>query len=200
MIFHSWPFVPALAKSRLTLSFHRSFGLPFLLLPPASAFHALFDSLSSLILCTCPAHLILLPTTFILGVFSCQSLLSISSPSWVTLHILQTQLFSAICTFSCLSVSVRLPNPYIQAGTTQVSNTFPFSCFFSFISHIMPSTLLHAAAPACTLCISLLLPPFSHTVLPQLYKTVANAVNYIQQFLLGIFFIKWTLQPPTHTF
>ena len=124
-----------------------------------------FDSLSSPILCTCPAHLILLPATFIFWCF----FMPISSlnyfifllSSWVTLHILRTQLFSAICIFSsCLSASASVPNPYIQAGTTQPSNTFAFSCFFSFLSHVTPSTLLHAAAPACTLlCISLLLPP-----------------------------------------
>ena len=73
--------------------------------------------------------------------------------SWVALHILRTQLFSAICNFSCLSVSASVPNPYIQTGTTQASNT-PFSCFFTFFTflcHKMTSTLL---------CISLLLPPF----------------------------------------
>ena len=68
VVFHSWLFVPALSRSRLTLSFHHSFGLPLLLLPPSSAFHALF-SLSSPILCTCPAHLILLPATFIFRCF-----------------------------------------------------------------------------------------------------------------------------------
>ena len=69
VVFHSWPFVPALSRSHLTQSFHHSFGLPLLLLPPSSAFHALFDSLSSPILCTCPAHLILLPATFIFRCF-----------------------------------------------------------------------------------------------------------------------------------
>ena len=42
VVFHSWLFVPALSRSRLTQSFHCSFGLPLLLLPPSSAFHALF--------------------------------------------------------------------------------------------------------------------------------------------------------------
>ena len=147
MVFHSWPFVPALSKSRLTLSFHRIFGLPLLLLPLSSAFHALFDIMSSLILCTCPAHLILLPTTFSFRCFfSFQSLLSIPYIfllySWGTLHILRTQLFYAICIILLSLCQCQFPNPYIQAGTTQVSNTFPFSCFFSFLSHIMPSTLL----------------------------------------------------------
>ena len=185
MVFHSWLFIPALSRSRLTQSFHHIFGLP-LLLPPSSAFHALFDSLSSLILCTCPAHLILLPATFIFRCFfmpisSLNSFIFLLS-SWVTLHILQTQLFSAICIFSCLSVSANVPNPYTQAGTTQASNTFPFSCFFSFQSHIMPSTRLHAAAPACTLlCISLLLPPSSHTV-PSMYTKLFTCLminNYM---------------------
>ena len=173
MVFHSWPFVPALSRSRLTQSFHHSFGLPLLLLPPSSAFQALFDSLSSLILGTCPARLILLLATFIFRCFlmlisSLNSFIFLLS-SWVTLHILWTQLFSAICIFSsCLSVSASVPHPYIQAGTTQASNSFTFSCFFIFLSHIMPSTLLHAAAPASTLlCIVLLLPPSSHTVQPK---------------------------------
>ena len=84
MVFHSWLFVPALSRSRLTQSFHRSFGLP-VLLPPSSAFQALFNSLSSPILCTCPAHIILFPTTFIFRCFFSQFLhliflLSVSSP------------------------------------------------------------------------------------------------------------------------
>ena len=89
--------------------------------------------------------------------------------SWVTLYILQIQLFSTICVFSsCLSVSASVPNLYIQAGTMEASNTFPFSCFFSFLSHIMPSTLLHVAGLACTLlCMYLLLPQSSHTVPPK---------------------------------
>ena len=41
IIFNSSPFVPGLSRSHLTLSFHRSFGLPLLLLSPSSAFHAL---------------------------------------------------------------------------------------------------------------------------------------------------------------
>ena len=135
VVFHSLSFVPALSRSRLTQSVHRSFGLPLLLLPPSSAFYALFDSLSSPILCTCPAHLILLPATFIFRCFfipiSSLNSFTFLLSSWVTLHILQTQLFSAIFS-SCLSVSASVPNPYIQAGTTQASNTFPFSCFFSF--------------------------------------------------------------------
>ena len=114
MVFHSWPFIPALSRSRLTQSFHRSFGLPLHLLPPSSAFHALFDSLDSPILCTCPAHLILLPATFIFRCFfmpisSLNSFIFLLS-SWVTLYILQTQLCSAICIFSsCLYVSASVP-------------------------------------------------------------------------------------------
>ena len=99
-----------------------------------------------------------------------------------SLHILRSQLFSAICIFSCLSASASVPNPYIQADTTQASNTFPFSCFFSFLFHIMPSTLLHAAALGCILlCISLLLPPSSHTV--HLFNGL-SVNNYMQVPLL----------------
>ena len=75
----------------------------------------------------------------------------------------------------CLSVSASVPNPYIQTGTTQASNTFPFSCFLNFLSHIMPSTILPAAVPACILlCIYLLLPPFSHT-LPHVPKSYSHS-------------------------
>ena len=127
MVFLSWPFVPALSRSRLTQFFHCSFGLPLLLC------HHLLLSILFLtvcpILCTCPAHLILLPATFIFRCF----FMPISSlnpfifllSSCVTLHILRTQLFSAIRIFSCFSVSASVPNPYIQAGTKQASNTFP---------------------------------------------------------------------------
>ena len=59
--------------------------LPFqdLVLPPSSAFYALFDSLSSPILYTCPAHIILLPATFI---FRC--LFSTPSSSFYLLGLL----------------------------------------------------------------------------------------------------------------
>ena len=61
---------------------------------------------------------------------------------------------------------------HVYAGWYQaVFQHFSFSCFFSFLSHIMASTLLHAAAPASTLlCLSLLLPPSSHTVPPKYTK------------------------------
>ena len=64
VVFQTWLFVPALSRSRLTQSFHRSFGLPLLLLSPSSAFLGLFDSLSSPILC--PAYFMFCST---LGVF-----------------------------------------------------------------------------------------------------------------------------------
>ena len=98
-------------------------------------FFCQFLLLSMLFLTVCLhpffAHVlpILLPTTYIFRCFfmpisSLNSFIFLLS-SWVTLHILRTQLFSAICIFSCLSVSASVPNLYIQVGTTQASNTFP---------------------------------------------------------------------------
>ena len=92
MVFHSWPFVHALSRSCFTLFFHRSFGR---LLPP-------FYSLSPLILYH--AHLILLPSTFILDVFSCQFILTIPSSSFYLLGLL--------CIFfepSCFLLFVSFP-------------------------------------------------------------------------------------------
>ena len=88
MVFHSWPFISALSRSYLTQSFQHSFGLPLLLLPPSSAFHAPFDSLASPIFSVCPAHLICFRLFSSLGVFSCQFLLSILSSSFSLLWLL----------------------------------------------------------------------------------------------------------------
>ena len=99
MVFHSWPIVNVLSRSCFTLFFHRSFGL---LLPPSSAFHVFFDSLPPLILY--PAPLILLPSTFILDVFSCQFILTIPSSSFYLLGLL--------CIFfepSCFLLFVSFP-------------------------------------------------------------------------------------------
>ena len=87
--------------------FHLNFGLPLLLQP--AVFLAIFVNLSSLIPCICPAHRCLLPTTLIHECFFIP-ISSLNSPifllsSCFTLHILLTQLFSASCSFSCLSVT-----------------------------------------------------------------------------------------------
>ena len=62
-----YPFVSvpaALFESLFKLSSHcLSLGLPLFHLPPSSACHALFGSLSMSILCTCPTHLILFIST-----------------------------------------------------------------------------------------------------------------------------------------
>ena len=109
-----------------------------------------------------------------LGAFSCQSLLSIPSFSFYLLGLL--------CIFfrpSCFLLSV---------SSLPVSLLVPM--FPMFLSHIMPSTLFHAAAPACTLLyISLLHPPSLQHCTAQVYKTVhlfngLSVNNYMQVHLL----------------
>ena len=66
-------FTYTLSRYILILSFRLNFGLPLLFsttlsffLRPSPFFHALLVNISSMILCMCPAHHNLLPTTFIL--------------------------------------------------------------------------------------------------------------------------------------
>ena len=87
------------------------------------------------------------------------------------------------CSCSCVSVSATVSSPYAQAGATQASNTFSFSCFINFMSHLVPSILLYAAAPACSLlCVSLLLPPTSYTVPPE-YTKLSTCLIMFRQLL-----------------
>ena len=171
-------FTSACSRHLLIWSPHLNVGLSLHLLPPYSVFHALFVNLSSLILCMYPAYRSLLPASFIIGCFfiliSSRNAPFFLLSSRCTLHILLTQLFSAPCSFSCLSVRASVTNPYTQASTTQASNTFPFSCFFNFQSHIIPSTLLPAATACNLFCTSLLLPPSSHIV-PHRYTHLSTA-------------------------
>ena len=44
-----------------------------------------------------------------------------------------------------------VPIPSIQADSTQHSNPLHFSCVLIFLPHVIPSILLHAASPACTI-------------------------------------------------
>ena len=108
--------------------------------------------------------------------------------SLVILHILPDQLFSAICIFySCLFVSTSVPNPYIQAGTTKVSNTFPFSCFMSLVYFTNHSDL----------CLSNLHPThdckckFSRNGVKCLFPfDKTNDTSFLDSLLFSIFFMK----------
>ena len=63
VFFFQSPSSPAFFTSLFTQSSHLSLGLPRLLLPCSRNYAALFGSLSSAILSTCPAHCNLLPTS-----------------------------------------------------------------------------------------------------------------------------------------
>ena len=147
---------PAFLTSLLTEYSHLSLGLPRLLLPCSRNSAALFGSLSSAILSTCPAHCNLLLTSLSVKLL-CTSVSSLNSTilrlsALVTLAIFRTQLFSHTCSLCCCcSVSAKVSVPYRHAGVTHVLMTLPFSLLEIHRSAITPSTALHAFAPACTL-------------------------------------------------
>lgn len=87
-----------------------------------------------------------------------------------------------------ISVEVCVSNPYTQVGLCTLPTLLPvFVCFFNVMSHLILSTLLHAAAQASTLlCTSLLLPPPSLTHCSvQVHKSVHGAndlsINFYMQ-------------------
>ena len=120
-------------------------------------FAALFGSLSSTILSTCPAHCNLLLASLSVKLhctpvsFLNSTILRLSA--LVTLAIFRTQLFSHTCSLCCCSsVRAKVSVPYRHAGVTQVLlMTLPFSLFEIRRSAITPSTALHAFATGCTL-------------------------------------------------
>ena len=135
-------------------SSHLSLGLPRLLLPCSRNYAALFGSLSSAILSTCPAHCNLLLTS--LSVRLLCTPVSYLNSTIIRLSALVTifriQLFSHTCSLCCCSsVSAKVSVPYSHAGVTHVLMTLPFSFLEIRRSAITPSTALHAIAPACTL-------------------------------------------------
>ncbi len=98
---------PAYLTSFLTQSSHLSLGLPRLLLPCSRNSAALFGSLSSAILSTCPAHCNLLLTSFSVKLI-CTPVSSLNSTilrlsALVALAIFRTKLFSHICSLCCCS-------------------------------------------------------------------------------------------------
>ena len=172
LFFVQSPSSPVFFTSLFTQSFHLSLGLPRLLLPCSRNSAALFGSVSSVILSTCPVHCNLLLTSL------CQALIHSGSSlnstilllsSLVTLAIFRTQLFSHTCSLCCCSsVSAKVSVPYRHAGVTQVLMTLPFSLFQIRQSTITPSTALHAFAPACTLRLtSISVFPSPHTTPPR---------------------------------
>ena len=167
---------PAFLTSLLTQSSHLSLGLPRLLLPCSRNSAALFGSLSSAILSTCPAHCNLLLTSLSVKLL-CTPVSSLNSTilrlsALVTLAIFRTQLFSHTCSLCCCSsVSAKVSVPYRHAGVTHVLMTLPFSLLEIRRSAITPSTDLHAFAPACTLRrTSLSVFPSPHTAPPRYTK------------------------------
>ena len=113
-----------------TQSSHLSLGLPRLVLPCSRDSAALFGSLSSAILSTCPAHCNLLLTSLSVKLL-CTPVSSLNSTiprlsALVTLAMFRTQLFShtySLC--CCSSVSDKVSVPYRHAGLTQVPMTLP---------------------------------------------------------------------------
>ena len=142
---------PAFLDSLLTQSTLLSLDLPRLLLPCSRNSAALFGGLSSAILSTCPLHCNLLPTSLSVKLLCTPPFFS-CLPSFATLAIFRTQLFSLTCILCCCSsVNAKVSAPYRHAGVTQVLMTLLFSLFEIRRSAITPSTALHAFAPACTL-------------------------------------------------
>ena len=116
---NSWLFTSDLSTYLLAMSPHLNFSLlPSFLLPPSSVSHALFVNLSSHILCTCPAHSSLLPSTFIIRCFF-GPVSSLNSPAsfclLVSLYIFPEP--SSLLPAASISVSASVSNPYTQAGT-----------------------------------------------------------------------------------
>ena len=142
-------FLSCLPHIYLSESSHLSLGFHRILLPCSSNSAALFGSLSSAILSTCPAHCNLLLTS--LSVSSLNSTI-IRLSALVTLAIFHTQLFSHTCSLCCCSsVSVKVSVPYRNAGVIQVIMILHFNLFEIRRTAITPSTALHAFAPACSL-------------------------------------------------
>ena len=98
----------AFLTSLLTRSFHLSFGLPCLLLPCSRNSAALFGSLSSAILSTCPAHCSLLLTSLSVKLL-CSPVSSLTPPFFYCLPSLLLHFFVPSCfrTLAAFVVVVR---------------------------------------------------------------------------------------------
>ena len=138
---------PAFPTSILTESSHLSIGLPRLILPYSHNSAALFGSLSSAILSTCPAHCGLLLTSLSIKLL-CTPASSLNSTilllyDLVTLvAIFHTQLLLLTCSLCCCSsviANVSVPNRH--ASVTQMLTTLPISLFEIRRSAITPQLL-----------------------------------------------------------
>ena len=148
---------PAFFTSILVLrqSSHLSLGLPRLLLPCSRNSAALFGSLSSAILSTCPALCSLLLTSLSVKLL-CTHVSSLNSTilrlsALVTLAIFRTQLFSHTCSLCCCSSSVgaKVSVAYRHAGVTCLhvtvgwSSTISTHCDPFHILQITPLLIIH---------------------------------------------------------
>ena len=146
----------AFLTSLFIQSSHLSIGLPRLLLPCSRNSAALFGSLSSTIISTCPAHCSLLLASISVKLL-CTPVSSLNSTILLLSGLLiaavfRTRMFSHTCCLCCCSsVIAKVSVPYRHAGVTQVLMTLPFSLFEISRSAITPSTALHVFAPACGL-------------------------------------------------
>ena len=169
VFFFQSPSSPVFFTSILTQSSHLSIGLPRLLLPCSRNSAALFCSLSSAILSTCPALCSLLLTSLSVKLL-CTHVSSLNSTilrlsALVTLAIFRTQLFSHTCSLCCCSSSVgaKISVAYRHAGGTCLHVTV---CWSSTISthcdpfHILQITplLIIRFVPFTFLCKSFILP------------------------------------------
>ena len=111
---------PSLPRYRFKLSYHLSLGPPFFACLPF-LFATLF-----LAVCHRPFFAYALPTSFCFQILSFLGVLDSFIPSiYVALYFHLDQLFYVTCnSVFRLSISGAIvPNPYIQTGTVQASNT-----------------------------------------------------------------------------
>ena len=111
---------PVFFTSLLTQSSHLSLGRPRLLLPCSSNSAALFGSLASAIISTCPAHCKLLLTSLSVRLLytpvSSLNSTILRLSALVTLAIFRTQLCSHTCSLCCCSsVEATVSVPYRHA-------------------------------------------------------------------------------------
>ena len=149
-------------------SSHLSIGLPRLLLHCSRNTAALFCSLSSDILYTCPAHCSLLLTSIYVKL-SCTRVSPLNSTilrlsALVYLAIFRTQLFSHPCSLCCCSsVRAKVSAPYRHAGVTQVLMTYPSVFFRSAVPPSPPQLLsTRSLRPHSPTYLSLRLPVSAH--------------------------------------
>ena len=126
-------FLSSSSPAFFTQSSHITLGLARLL-PSSRNYAALFGSLSSAILSTCPAHCSLLPVSLSVKLL-CTPVSSLNSTilllsALITLALFRTQLFSHTCSLCwCRSVIANVSVPFLnwQRLTATKSRTFTIS-------------------------------------------------------------------------